>query len=92
MRTMAILTILAGFTLAVCLPNEIGTHELPAVGGKVISKVRNQKDDLPKKGGLVACLIAVELPVAGSVCLCQSEVWRSVRTAAIVQLNLPLLI
>lgn len=89
---MAILILVTGFAAAVCLPNEIGTHDLPAVGGKVIAKARHHKVDLPKKGGPIACLAAVELRDLGTFSLCQSEVWRSVRTAAIVQLNLPLLI
>jgi hypothetical protein len=92
MRTLAILILVAGFTAVVCLPNEIGTHDLPAVGGKVIAKARQQQVDLPQKGGPVACLMAVELQDAGPFSLCRSKVWRSGRTAAIVQINLPLLI
>lgn len=38
MRMLALFILAAGFVVAVILPNEIGTHELPAVNASVLAK------------------------------------------------------
>ena len=90
MRTLAILTLLTGFVAAVLLPNEVGTHDLPATGSKVITKAPNKRVEPP--AGPVACLASTAVQGAIAVRRCDSAAWRSVRTASMVQLNLPLLI
>jgi hypothetical protein len=88
-----LLTVLTGFAAAVVLPhNEIGTHGLPAVGGKAVTKAQTPAVDPPAKGDPVACFAAVEFHIDAACAVCETAVWRSVRTAGNAQLNLPLLI
>jgi hypothetical protein len=92
MRTLAVLAFLTGFVAAVILPNEIGTHGLPAIGGKVVTKAHQKTVKPPAKGGPVACLASVWPQSEAAFGLCEAKVWRSPRTASNQQLNLPLLI
>jgi hypothetical protein len=92
MRTLAVLAFLTGFVAAVILPNEIGTHGLPAIGGKGVTKAHQKTVMPPAKGGPIACLASVD-PQSGPACdVCESPIFRSPRTASNQQLNLPLLI
>ena len=91
MRALAILTLLVAFVAAVVLPhNEVGTHDLPALSGKVIAKVHGKTIQPPAKA--IACLVAVEAHADAIFSVCESGAWRSMRTAGNAQLNLPLLI
>jgi len=93
MRTLILLTLLAGFVAAVVLPhNELGTHGLPAVGGKAVTKAQSPAVEPPAKGDPVACFVAVEFHIHAACAVCETAIWRSVRTASNAQLNLPLLI
>ena len=93
MRTLLFLTLLAGFVAAVVLPhNEVGTHGLPAVGGKAVTKAQNPPVEPPAKGDPVASFAAVEIHVDAAFAVCETAVWRTVRAAGNAQLNLPLLI
>ncbi len=91
MRTVAILILLAAFVAAVLLPhNDVGTHGLPAVGAKAVAKAQSKKVEPPAKGGPVACSHSVVVQADSSLRPCEAVVWRSIRTAGNVQLNLPL--
>jgi hypothetical protein len=93
MRTLFLLTLLAGFVAAVVLPhNEVGTHGLPACGDKTVTKAQGCPAEPPTKGDPVAWHAPVAICAGATFAGCETAVWRSVRTAANAQLNLPLLI
>ena len=89
MRTFAVLTLLAVFVLAVILPNDIGTHELPATGCKCIKAGPHQL----VKGKAVTSFVAfLERCDASPTKDAQLLAYRSAQTATIVQHSSPLLI
>jgi hypothetical protein len=93
MRTLLLLTLLTGFVAVVVLPhNEVGTHGLPAVGGKAVTKAQSPRIESPAKGDPVAWFAPVAICVDATFVACETVAWRSVRTAGNAQLNLPLLI
>jgi hypothetical protein len=94
MRVLAILTLLFGFVSAVLLPhNDVGTHGLPALDGKVAAKSQPGKAVEPAaKSSPVGCLVTVEIQIEASRRLSESVFWSSIQAAGNVQLNLPLLI
>lgn len=93
MRVSGLFTLLAGFVVAVILPNEIGTQTLPAVDNKVVSKDRTKPVEMLPKGG-VGMSWTRPADSQGTAAISSNElvVCRSVRTSIIVQINLPILI
>ena len=89
MRTFAIVTVLIAFGAAVILPNDIGTHNLPATKCKCVKSEQGH----PLKGRTAAWLIlppkqCERSPADGT----QLVVYRSAQSIGKVQLTSPLLI
>ena len=74
MRTLAFLFLTVGFVVAVILPNEIGTHELPAVKGDVVTRADKHTVEPAARGGFDACLNATEFLGVAPTGRCQSSV------------------
>jgi hypothetical protein len=92
MRTLAILGLAVGFAAVVILPNEIGTDERPALGGKhVVSKVHVQKVK-PRKGDLAASVVLVQVEGLARCSGCISEARLGLVPPAVSQLSPRLLI
>jgi hypothetical protein len=90
---MAILILAVGFFTAVVLPNEIGTHDLPAMGAKHVLAKAHPHAAKPAKGGVPAVLMTmVELRGEAALSRSQTDLFRSVRTVSNMQLGLPLVI
>lgn len=93
MRALALVALLAGFVVAVILPNEIGTQTLPAVDCKVLSKDRTKSVDMLPINAVGVCWTP---PTDGrstaAIYRRESVIWRSARTSIIVQISLPILI
>jgi hypothetical protein len=93
MRTLAILILAVGFFIAVVLPNEIGTHDLPATGAKHVLVKAHPHAAKPAKSGVSAMLMTlVELRGEAALSRSATESFRSVRTVSNLQLCLPLVI
>jgi hypothetical protein len=93
MRTFAILTLLIAFIAALILPHtEVGAHGLAAVGGRVLAKADAKTVEPLAKGRPVGCLVKSMIQADPTFAPFESVVWRSVRSAGNLQLNLPLLI
>jgi hypothetical protein len=60
MRSLAFLIV--GFALTVVLPNEIGTEDLPAVGGKKIATSADGRAFEPARPGCTANLVTERRP------------------------------
>ena len=89
MRSIAILALLVVFVVAVVLPNDIGTHELPATGCKCVKALQHQV----VKGKAVAWFVVVGNQCdASPTSDTQRLVYRSMQTVANVQHTSPLLI
>lgn len=61
MRAIAILTLLLAFVVAVILPNDIGTNDLPATGAKHLVMKPSSHMVKPVKGGPSACVLLIQL-------------------------------
>jgi hypothetical protein len=92
MRTLAFLFLASGFVLAVILPNEIGTCELPAVNHLAAKKADNRPVELPGGSGFAGCPSAAEISGVALISLCQSTVSRTGSKIQNQDLCLPLLI
>jgi hypothetical protein len=92
MRTLALLFLTIEFVVAVILPNEIGTHELPAVKGSLVSRAGNHTVEPAARGGFDACLNTAEFFGFAPTGRCQSSVSHFGLFVRRQQGNLPLLI
>jgi hypothetical protein len=93
MRTIAIRLLAVGFFLAVVVPNDIGTDDLPATGAKRVLTKAHPHAAKPAKGGVPAALMSlVEIRDGLSPSRSETEIFRSVRTVSNMQLSLPLVI
>jgi hypothetical protein len=84
MRAFAILILLVAFVTAVILPNDIGTHELPATGGKCVKAGLHH---LLKGKALTGFVLVEKQNHASLASDTQLLVYRSVQSLATVQLS-----
>jgi hypothetical protein len=89
---MSILILVVAFFMAVILPNEVGTHGLPATGAKHVLTKAQPHSTKPVKDGPAAFVTLVALQGETASSRCDAEFSRSVRTVSNTQLSLPLLI
>ena len=92
MRIMAILILVSAFFIAVILPNEVGTHDLPATGAKHVLTKGHPLSAKPVNGGPAAFVTPIALQGDTALGHCDADLSRSVRTVGNTQLSLPLLI
>ena len=93
MSSLQILPMLVLFVVTVISPyTDIGTRDLPATGAKSIVRAEGDNRHKPNGHGQ-SCLVAIEvLQCDLRARFSDKIVWRSVRTAANLQLSVPLLI
>ncbi|HLJ10154.1 MAG TPA: hypothetical protein VKU82_03140 [Planctomycetaceae bacterium] len=93
MRSAAFLILILAFAMAVVLPNDIGTDDMPARPAKQVVVKAGHHFVKPVRGGPTAWLVAIQrqdmLSLAGD---CPAVVCRSGQTVANVQLSFPLVI
>jgi hypothetical protein len=92
MRIMAILFLVVAFFVAVILPNEVGTHDLPATGAKHVLVKAHPHPAKPGKGMATALVTLIGLHGESALSRCDDELSRSVQTVCNMQLSLPLVI
>ena len=92
MRILAVLILVVAFFVAVILPNEVGTHDLPATGAKLVLTKGHPLSAKPVKSGPAAFVTPVslqgELPPSHS----DAVLARSVQIVSNRHFSLPLLI
>ena len=89
MRAFGIMVMLVAFVVAVILPNDIGTHELPMTGHKCVKVGKTH----PFKGNLaIWCIQLPDRSHASPAADAQLITPRGVRPKAAAQYSPPLLI
>lgn len=92
MRIVAILILVVAFFMAVILPNEVGTRDLPATGAKHVLAKAHPLSAKPLKGGPAPFVTLVAVQGETAFGRCDAELSRSLRTVSNTQLRLALLI
>jgi hypothetical protein len=92
MRILAILILVVAFFVAVILPNEVGTHDLPATGAKLVLTKGHPLSAKLVKGGPAAFVTPVALQGDTALSQCGADSTRSVQIVSNRHVRLPLLI
>lgn len=92
MRTLAFLFLAVGFVAAIVLPNDIGTPELPAVNGKIVTSANHIPAESPDSRGFAACPFVNEFQVIALIGHRRSRVLWIGPSSSRCRPKLPLLI